>query len=79
MKKTSLFILSLFAFIFSHAADNAGLIAARQLIERILPDHSENFDIEFIDAIEGKDVFEIESRGSRIILRGNTGVAVGSA
>ena len=79
MKKTGLFILYLFAFIFSHAADNTGLIAARQLIERILPDHSENFDIEFIDAIEGKDVFEIESRGSRIILRGNTGVSVGSA
>ncbi len=51
--------------------------AARDLVRRIVP--SKSFVVEIIPADNGRDVFEIESKGDRIILRGNNGVAVGSA
>jgi len=57
--------------------DNLG--AARELIARIVPERAKSFIVEKIAADQGRDVFEIESRGRKIILRGNNGVAVGAA
>ncbi len=51
--------------------------AAHALVRRVLPDSA--FVVEIIPADQGRDVFEIESRGDKIVLRGNNGVAVGSA
>jgi alpha-N-acetylglucosaminidase len=51
--------------------------AARDLVRRVLPDNT--FRGEIIPADQGRDVFEIESSGDKIVLRGNNGVAVGSA
>jgi hypothetical protein len=48
------------------------------LIHRILPNHATSFIIESLPAA-AKDSFELESRGNKIILRGNNGVAVASA
>ena len=53
--------------------------AARDLIKRILPHHSKSFAVEAIAPDQGRDVFEIESRTGKIVLRGNSGVAVGAA
>lgn len=53
--------------------------ASRELVQRIVPAHASQFSIESLKPENGKDVFEIESKGSRIVLRGNTGVAVASA
>lgn len=53
--------------------------ASRELVKRVLPTAYQNFAVEALPAEAGKDVFEIESRGQTIVLRGNTGVAIGSA
>lgn len=54
--------------------------AVQGLIQRIIPDHADQFIIEFIaKGDDDKDIFEIESKEGRIILRGNNGVSVASA
>lgn len=37
------------------------------------------FEVEYLPAVQGKDVFEVESRNGKIVLRGNRPVAVASA
>ncbi len=53
--------------------------AARGVIDRLLPGHAAWFVLEQIAPEDGKDVFEIESRDDKVILRGNNGVAICSA
>lgn len=57
----------------------AVISSGRGLIERVLPRQARQFVVEAIPAEDGRDVFEIESRGQKIILRGDSGVAVASA
>ena len=71
------FCLCLF-FPLSHAMSPEET-AARELLQRLLPDHVESFVFETIPQEKGKDVFEVMSRDGRIVLRGNTGVAMASA
>jgi alpha-N-acetylglucosaminidase len=52
--------------------------ACYALIHRILPGRADAFLVENLPPA-AKDSFELESRGNKIILRGNTGVAVASA
>jgi alpha-N-acetylglucosaminidase len=49
------------------------------LIGRIIPREAAKFSVEPMSFENGKDVFEIESRNNKIILRGNSGVAIASA
>ncbi len=51
----------------------------KELIHRIVPGVADHFGIERIPQENGKDVFEIESKGDKIMLRGNNGVSVASA
>ena len=54
--------------------------ASEKLIERVIPSHAHRFSVEIIDKdSDSLDVFEIESAGDRIVLRGNNGVSVASA
>ena len=53
--------------------------AARGLINRVIPSHASDFTVEVISPADGHDVFEIESLGGKIVLRGNNGVAMASA
>lgn len=53
--------------------------AAGRLLHRIIPAQADQFDLQQIDADNSKDVFEIESNGDRIVLRGNNGVSLASA
>ncbi len=53
--------------------------AASALVRRVVPGHARFFVVEAIPPEEGFDVFEIESRGSQVVLRGSSGVAVASA
>lgn len=57
----------------------ANLESSKDLIARTLPKHHNAFLTESIAAENGKDVFEIESKGPKIILRGSSGVAIASA
>ena len=58
---------------------DANLGAARELVARIVPQRAKAFVVELIPRDQGREVFEIESRGPKIVLRGNNGVAVGAA
>ena len=53
--------------------------ASYVLIKRIIPQQASSFVIEPLHQQNGKDVFEVESKNNKIILRGNNGVAVASA
>jgi len=55
------------------------LASSNQLIARILPKEHSAFLTESIDAKNGMDVFEVESKNNKIILRGSNGVALASA
>ncbi|SFE84553.1 alpha-N-acetylglucosaminidase [Chitinophaga sp. CF118] len=66
-------------FIFSgiHTYAQLKTTAAYDLIGRIVPDKKTSFIVEALP--EQKDIFEIESRNDKIILRGNNGTAIASA
>lgn len=85
-KQLILSIFILFSLTSTHTLARAGGVdnklnekASYDLIKRILPNHADRFVIEYLPAANGKDIFELESRGNRIILRGNTGISVASA
>lgn len=49
------------------------------LVKRVVPAYAGHFIVEPLAEEKGKDVFELESRAGKIILRGNNGGAVASA
>jgi alpha-N-acetylglucosaminidase len=53
--------------------------AAQALIARVVPDVANQFVAETIPPDNGRDVFEVESRGDKIVLRGNDAVSIASA
>ncbi|HEV2454098.1 MAG TPA: alpha-N-acetylglucosaminidase [Verrucomicrobiae bacterium] len=63
------------------AAENQSpsIRAAEALISRVVPAAARHFVVEFIPPDNGHDVFEIESRGDKIVLRGNDAVSIASA
>ena len=52
--------------------------AARAILQRLAPAKAELFLLETIPAENGRDVFEIESRDGKIVIRGSSGVAIAS-
>lgn len=56
--------------------DDNATRAAQGLLRRLLPDHAERFAFEVVPPQAGRDVFEIETRGGTVIIRGNTGVSM---
>ncbi len=64
----------------SNAANaQLNIAASKALLQRTVPNHAAQFVIGSLLQQNSKDVFEIESRNDKIILRGNNGVAVASA
>jgi alpha-N-acetylglucosaminidase len=53
--------------------------AAAALLHRTVPGNASRFTCETISDEAGRDVFEIESRGGKVVLRGNNAVSIGSA
>ncbi|MCH5377213.1 MAG: alpha-N-acetylglucosaminidase, partial [Planctomycetes bacterium] len=53
-----------------------GCRAAHRLVQRLLPDDADRFAFESIAADQSRDVFEIETRDGRVVVRGNNGVAM---
>src|SRR5436190_914650 len=76
--KNCLFILIvlLTGFKASAQVDQQASVA---FIERVIPGKSNWFIIEAIPQQNGKDVFELDSRNCKIILRGNNGLSIASA
>jgi alpha-N-acetylglucosaminidase len=75
--KTASVILILLAI--CSAAGAAPTDASAALVHRVIPAQADQFDLQLIDADAGRDVFEIESVGNRIALRGNNGISIASA
>ena len=50
--------------------------AAHGLVRRLAPQHVDRFVFEAISKDNGRDVFELESRREKVIIRGSTGVAM---
>ncbi|MGV3539107.1 MAG: alpha-N-acetylglucosaminidase [Rufibacter sp.] len=59
--------------------ENSAAKPSYDLIKRIVGKHADQFVVEFIPKEGEKDVFEVESRNGKIVLRGNNGVSVASA
>jgi alpha-N-acetylglucosaminidase len=53
--------------------------AADAFVRRVVGDRASSFVVEYIPAVNGKDVYELESRRGKVILRGSNGLSVGSA
>ena len=61
-------------------APEDGLDAARALVARILPRQAAQIEVQLLSrGADGLDVFEIETAGGRLVLRGQNGVTIGSA
>ena len=56
---------------------NKAAVAA--FIQRIVQHHAASFEVQEIKLQQGKDVFELESKKGKIILRGNNGLSVAAA
>jgi alpha-N-acetylglucosaminidase len=59
--------------------DSSREAEVRRMISRLLPRHAPQVAIETIASANGRDVFEIETRNRKLVLRGNNGVSVASA
>lgn len=79
MKIKILFPAVVFMLLTTNLWSQPYLAASNQLIERILPTRHQSFITKSIAAVNGKDVFELESRNKQIILSGSSGVALASA
>ena len=53
--------------------------APRALVARVVPGSTAGFTVAAIPDSAGHDVFEVESRGGRVVLRGSSGVSIASA
>ncbi|TAM99375.1 MAG: alpha-N-acetylglucosaminidase, partial [Chitinophagaceae bacterium] len=53
--------------------------AAENLIKRVIPKKADHFEVQYIPKENNKDIFEIESKHGKIILKGNNGISVASA
>ena len=78
MKKFSLIPAMLF-FVVHIVTAQADIAASKALLQRTVPNQAAQFLIEPMLQQNNKDVFEIESRNNKIVLRGNNGVAIASA
>jgi alpha-N-acetylglucosaminidase len=55
------------------------LATARALLARVVPTNATGFAVAALPASAGRDVFEVESHGDTVVLRGSSGVAIASA
>jgi len=77
MKKYLFIFINVIISFYSHAQVNQ--TATRAFIERVIPGRSASFLIESIPQENGKDVFELDGRDNKIVLRGNNGLSIASA
>src|SRR5665647_977631 len=83
--KNILLLFVLMTSLSAHAADKPATKAqvkkaALSLIKRTLPAGlHKKFEVKIIDAANGADVFELYSKGNKIVLAGSNGIAVASA
>jgi alpha-N-acetylglucosaminidase len=78
MRKCLLVLAAIIAFGFKAGAQ-VDQKASYDFIERVIPGKSNLFTVEAIPQQNGKDVFELETRNGKTVLRGNNGLSIASA
>lgn len=78
-KRVLIFCCAFFVVSAACLAQSEKKAAAEASIKRVIPDHANKFLVEPLSDDEKGDTFEIESKGRKIILRGNNGVSIASA
>ena len=63
---------SLLLLLFSIHVQAQETAAVKQLINRIIPGHSDNFELKQIAAPQGKSIFQIYTHNGKIVLAGNS-------
>ena len=76
---TTVFFLLLGTVAQAQMTPSSATDAARGVIARTTPSLKDFFRLEVITQDNGKDVFEIETVGGNVVLRGNTGGSIASA
>ncbi|MHB0958063.1 MAG: alpha-N-acetylglucosaminidase TIM-barrel domain-containing protein [Pirellulaceae bacterium] len=61
-----------------HAQCTSPELAARGVLQRVIPEVADAFLLETIPQEDGQDVFEVESVDGKIVVRGSNGVAITS-
>lgn len=80
MKRSGLFLAGVLMLFFAvSCSEQPELKSVRGLIERIAPGYGSQFKLELIPAEDGLDTYEIDSKGRRVVLRGNNPVALATA
>jgi alpha-N-acetylglucosaminidase len=79
MKKIIYIVLILIGIFSFNMLIASEISEASALINRVLPGHATEFRVEKINPVNGSDVFEIEVKNRKIILRGNNGVSIATA
>ncbi len=82
LKRTSYLIFSLLLIVSftSSGSEVNDKESALAFIKRIVKNHAVSFEVNYIpSAANGNDIFELESKGGKIILSGNNNVSIASA
>ncbi|WP_026997693.1 alpha-N-acetylglucosaminidase [Flectobacillus major] len=79
MMKKKIKLLIVMLLLSGSAMAQVDLAASKALIKRVLPKYAMAFEVASIPQENGKDVFEIENKGHKIVLRGSSGVSIASA
>lgn len=78
-KKTGILLVLCFWLFAASAKSDNGIKAVYDLIERVTPGYGNQFKLEMIKGEKNADVFEVDGNGRKIVLRGNTPVALATA
>lgn len=79
MKRIWLCTLLLLCYSLTTRSNEPTVKAVYDLIERITPGYSSQYKLELIPTDAGNDVYEIDTNGQQVILRGNNAVSLASA
>ncbi|QKJ30590.1 alpha-N-acetylglucosaminidase [Mucilaginibacter mali] len=78
MKQKSILLTFIYLLLAFGGSAQSVVQSSKALIARVIPQHVRFFEVESIPN-KGCGVFELESRGNKIVLRGSDGVAIASA
>lgn len=78
-KRTGILLVLCFWLFAASAKSDNGIKAVYGLIERVTPGYGSQFKLEMIKGEKNADVFEVDGNGRKIVLRGNTPVALATA
>lgn len=79
MNKAKLYLLPVMCIFCLNSVAQVNKPASFAFIERSIPGKATSFLIEELPQQQGKDVFEIDNKNGKIVLRGNNGIAIASA